>query len=396
MKKKLCFFTGISPNMTYAAANVAIGLSIHNKKDYDFIVYHSGISNSNKLAFSKIPNCQLREFSFKREFQETMLNRLPQTCRFRNIDRLMCFTHYEIFKLLEEYKCVVWLDSDVLIQDDVTSITSFENMSFSSDNEYSVGDQFVTLPRIDYDFEKKAIRIGMMYMRDNIPFQDMYNWCYSKTIELVDYLLNPEQAIFNLLLQEWNIFPDIIPVEWHTDCDKKEAVISKVVHFGTENKVWNNRLIFDAFPEWYRNIRKWIEFGGDISEDFKLDGCTPQNILNKMRLRTEQPFMFDKIPLGSKVVVYGYGNVGKWYIEQIQALKYCKIVAVVDACIDDNTYNEYDLCLINLEYLSSIPEFDYVIIAIENKRVCSDIESILIGKGVKKEKIVRSDYEKEY
>ncbi len=396
MKKELCFFTGISPNMTFAAASIAIGLSIHNKIDYDYIVFHSGISDKNRVAFSKIRNCQLREFSFKKEFEETMLSRLPQECRFKNTDRLMCFTHYEIFKLLEEYKCVVWIDSDVLIQDDITNIRFFENMSFASDDDYCVRDQFTTLPNKKYDYDKKAIRISMMCMRDNIPFRDMYKWCYSKTVELVDYLFNPEQAIFNLLLQEWSIIPDIIPLEWHADCDKKEAVITKVVHFGTENKVWNNKSIFDAYPEWYRNIKKWIELGGDTSEDFKLVGVLPQNIINKMRLRTEQPFMFEKVPPGSRVVIYGFGNVGKWYIEQIQSLKYCEIVAVADASIDDNTYNEYGLRLIQPECLYSIPNFDYVIVAIENKRVCSEIEAFLLRNGLKKEKIVRSDYERKY
>lgn len=41
-------------------------------------------------------------------------------------------------------------------------------------------------------------------------------------------------------------------------------------------------------------------------------------------------FSFDKVAFGGSVIIYGYGKLGKSYIEQIEMTGYCKIVAIVD------------------------------------------------------------------
>ncbi len=93
-------------------------------------------------------------------------------------------------------------------------------------------------------------------------------------------------------------------------------------------------------------------------------------------------FPFDKIPKEAGIILYGAGNVGKEYFEQIKKINYCEIVAWVDK---NNQIGD--------ERVSSIQEiydrkFDYIVIAIESAETCMSVSEMLKGNGVEGEKII--------
>lgn len=47
-------------------------------------------------------------------------------------------------------------------------------------------------------------------------------------------------------------------------------------------------------------------------------------------------FPFDKVKKGSNIIIYGYGKVGKTYIQQLEKLNFCNVI-----CIVDSAYEKY-------------------------------------------------------
>lgn len=93
-------------------------------------------------------------------------------------------------------------------------------------------------------------------------------------------------------------------------------------------------------------------------------------------------FPFDRIPRGAKIILYGAGRVGKTYHHQICLSGYCKIVAWVDKGKEADNQDIKGVGVISSEV------FDYIVIAVENKKTQKDIYKELEKIGIKCEKIV--------
>lgn len=86
---------------------------------------------------------------------------------------------------------------------------------------------------------------------------------------------------------------------------------------------------------------------------------------------------------GCKYVVYGFGNVGKDFCDQLYQDETIKLVGVVDKknilptmC---NTYKPEDISKI---------EFDYILVAVENAKIYKEIQLYLISQNIGEEKIL--------
>ena len=97
-------------------------------------------------------------------------------------------------------------------------------------------------------------------------------------------------------------------------------------------------------------------------------------------------FPFDKVPKGSKVVLYGAGVVGNSYWQCLRDGKYAEVVAWVDRnyakieCVNGVTIEEpLKICE---------TECDYVVIAIKNEVRASEIKEWLLRQGICSEKII--------
>jgi lipopolysaccharide biosynthesis glycosyltransferase len=275
-KKPLAFLLGITGNIAFAAGNVALSLNRHmTGADYDIVVYHTGLAPSDVTAFSKIPNVKLVNFAFEDALIKSLLNRLPKQSRFRDPNRLMCLSHYEVFSLLKVYRTVVWLDADTSIQADISGITGYQPFGITLDGDFTVQNNF-TQPIDGYRMDTPGYCTAVLVAHDTLPYEVMHAWCYQKTREYASYLTNPDQGIINLALQEFGIPADEMPEDtWQCLHWKERAQIANIVHFGHAEKVWNNTSILNAFPEWHRTHRLWLSLGG---ADFDRQKIRPRNI----------------------------------------------------------------------------------------------------------------------
>ncbi|MCI8324866.1 MAG: glycosyltransferase [Lachnospiraceae bacterium] len=96
-------------------------------------------------------------------------------------------------------------------------------------------------------------------------------------------------------------------------------------------------------------------------------------------------FPFRKIPKDSKIILYGAGYLGKIYYNQLEVSGYCDVVAWVDKAFCDEKYKQ--LGVLSLEVASKL-EHDFVVIAIKDRKIISQVKKSLIKIGIQKEKIV--------
>lgn len=96
-------------------------------------------------------------------------------------------------------------------------------------------------------------------------------------------------------------------------------------------------------------------------------------------------FPFGQVPQGSKIVLYGAGNVGKCYYEQIAHLHYCSVVKWMDQNFEKKKVPYMEIS--NPEEIKNV-EYDYVLLAVWDEDIAKEIKGDLIKRKISKEKIL--------
>lgn len=262
-KKNLAFAVAVSSDLLFAAANVALACNQYVRvKDYDIILYYDKLDPSALSAASKIPHCIPKQIRFPDGFVENMLQRLPIYSRFASESALMAFCKFEAFSLLETYKTVVWLDVDINIQANMDELIRHKPLAIIDDGGLLVQINFVK-PIPGYIMSKPGYRTSLIVMQDTLPYEDMYTWCWEKSLEYAHCLFNQDQGILNLLLQKFSIEPITLSLnKWSCPPNRPAAKSASIVHFGGSDKIWMNPNLRSTFPEWQKRHLAWLELGG--------------------------------------------------------------------------------------------------------------------------------------
>ena len=97
-------------------------------------------------------------------------------------------------------------------------------------------------------------------------------------------------------------------------------------------------------------------------------------------------FPYERIPQGSKIVLYGAGQVGKEIYTLLQVTKNCKVVGWFD-----KNYMQFIEHKIDVENPKEIinREYDYILVAVEKEEIFREIkQEILTNISLPKEQIV--------
>lgn len=100
-------------------------------------------------------------------------------------------------------------------------------------------------------------------------------------------------------------------------------------------------------------------------------------------MRIDHLFLFEMIERGKNIIIYGLGNVGKEYIEQIEVTHWCNIIGVSDKVRQETKY-----VFMERSQIAEETTFDYLVIAIESIDISSHIYEEFIRKGIAKSKIL--------
>jgi len=102
-------------------------------------------------------------------------------------------------------------------------------------------------------------------------------------------------------------------------------------------------------------------------------------------------FPFDKVPKNSRIILYGAGNVGQDYYNQVKRLNYCQIVLWVDKAYE-RFREEFGEEIKSIEYIQDA-DYEYIVVANVVSKSIIEIVNYLKSIGVNENKIVRLEIE---
>lgn len=253
-KKKLAIVFGATGNMSFAVASVLMDIKKHspNLAD-DIIIYHNDITEKDKNLLKSIIPCILIDYEFPikdtSKFNEAYFNQFTH----------LAYSRYECFNLLNQYKTVIWLDIDIMLQDDISGLLDYgkNGIGILPGGQLK---EYIFKPIPEYDMDKLGYSTGTIVFTDKIPdYNNLTKWCYDKTYEYAEYLYLPDQAVFNFLLQKFDVEIEIIDLKKYC-CNPREKNYQNaiIVHSYCPEKFWN----FWNIKQWNQNYKEWLKIGG--------------------------------------------------------------------------------------------------------------------------------------
>lgn len=263
MKKELAIIFPSTGNMTFAMANAMLGIKKHSPDlKADIIIFEQGIYEKDKKILNQIMPCKFIEYIFPikdtSNFDQVRFNRFTQ----------MTFSRYECFKLLDEYKKVMWMDTDILIQGDITPMLNYGDktgIAFAPE-PYPLWSLFTDKVWGNYDTDVNFFNAGIFIISNKLPnYTKITDWCYEATKEYAPILHLQDQAILNLMFQEFNLEIESMDKKYNRYPTDKLAKKSTILHAYSSEKFWN----FWNFREWNQNYNQWLKMGGSKYEGKK-------------------------------------------------------------------------------------------------------------------------------
>lgn len=125
----------------------------------------------------------------------------------------------------------------------------------------------------------------------------------------------------------------------------------------------------------------------DYSTIVKMVFCLSEkcNLLNEIIDEKMWQLPYRNIPFGSRIVLYGAGDVGRDYYNAVVDSKYCVIVAWADR--EYEKFDNMEMEIINPLRIIEF-EFDYVLIAVYSIKAKNEIKDFLASLGVEKRKLI--------
>lgn len=262
MKKKIALLLCSTGNEAFAVGNVIIGAKKYlfqnlSAQDYDIIFLTDKLESEDENALKNIFPRIIIEI-YKSPFSKNMLN-------LRELNHFSSFTYarFEAFNLLERYEKVFYVDTDIVIQKDISGIINIEtplSISYFA-NKMPVSGNF-TKENIDlvkdYDLNKVSIIAAVFLINDKLNnYQIMTKWCYDKAEE---YKTN-DQSILNLLIQEFNIETHDLTESYGAYPTSNISKNAHIIHAIGPAKFWRGTYN----KEWEENNKIWIESGGNTT-----------------------------------------------------------------------------------------------------------------------------------
>lgn len=258
----------LADTRTWLVGHILLQLQQTNADVFDeALIYYNEISQKEKELLSRIMPCRFVCY------QSPISEESKQLERFRLFSDLM-FARYEMFRYLDEFETVTWIDTDVLIQKSLKPIlkmarqsgmaANFEDPDNCSaqhpDKMYSC---FLTLPE-GYDCNRYNMSSGLICVSDTLPLRETYTqWLYDATEKYASILSLPDQGVLNMFIQRFCLHPACIG---GTYCAypyyQRDTSNEAVVHAWGGRKFWNNWYVYNQYPIWQTYYDQWIAMGG--------------------------------------------------------------------------------------------------------------------------------------
>lgn len=232
------------------------------------IYYLDPISDKDRQLMSSILPCRFIKYV------SPLPKELFRKERFKLFSELM-FARYEMFSYLSEFEAITWLDTDILIQKDISDMLEKANQTGAAlicedpvNKTAERPDRMKTCFTAElpgYKTDAYLYCSGTIVITDKIDkIDDCTRWCYEKTVEWSDILSLPDQGVINAAIQAFHI--QVTPLCGEDFCcypymgrDCSEAAI---IHAWGLNKFWNDWYVHEHYSAWANYYQEWLKQGG--------------------------------------------------------------------------------------------------------------------------------------
>ncbi len=241
----------------------AIGVLALNIKDRaaklgeELIVFHDGLSRRDRAIISSVFPTKFYRYHFKISWLDRRKNR---SIRYFSP---MVFCKYECLQLLREYDCVIWTDYDVVILKDLHELKESPAALQLVEADGSLRDMFLEEGKMlqieGIDLDQKGVTTPLFVLNRTIgDYMEYYRWCNEATLKYSSYIDLPEQCIFSMMLQKYNIKYECLCSEKYVASPRKDYQNASVIHAAGRPKFWEGL----RNEEWERYYALWLELGG--------------------------------------------------------------------------------------------------------------------------------------
>lgn len=373
----------------------------NSDNDYRIYIFVTSVSDSNCKLLESLSNyyvtvecIDVSEFTSKVDLRESL--------------HLSIETYYRLFipLILPQYDKVLYLDSDMCILADVADLYNEDISGFPVGAVldvpcYILKEHSIEIANLDC---LKTFNAGVLLMNCvEFEAQRIREKCLKLLEE--DYkqkerkLIFADQDALNIALYEnykcidnkWNYQSQYL---WRTDnlfSEYRQEYIENadkayIMHFAGDRKPWNYPSQEKA--EVYWSIAKETPIFDKIVNKIITD---LREAANTISVFEQFQFPYAKVPFGSKIALYAAGVVGRTFYVQMDKSKYAEVVVWVD----QNSGSKFGDAII--EDISRLldTEYEYLVIAIDNKLTANAIMNNLLKMGIDESKIVWQEYLKD-
>ncbi len=246
----------LSKNLTFSAGTLILNLEdIMKDVIEEYVVIHDGIREKDKLILSSLAKVRFIKYEkpeyFFKKIDPLIMNQFTK----------LVFAKFECLRLLEEYENIIMTDTDVVFYKNIEELLIKNNSGL----KFLFGSSLVRSQfkeSIDgYDMTLKGMGAGLIVFHDNLKaYNKLYDFCYGVLTEYGDKIKMPEQAVFDLMIQNYKLFPCELDAKVYCRLPKDQYADQnyKILHSAGQPKFWSgldNEI-------WQKYYIEWIRLGG--------------------------------------------------------------------------------------------------------------------------------------
>jgi len=258
-KNSAVVFCGTS-NQLFAMACVIMDLKrLSPNIAEEIIILHDGkVKESDKTLINRIFATRFIKYDFPIQdtstFDQGILKHFSE----------MVYAKFECLKLLDEYNTILFLDYDIVITKDISELmlpctSGIKVIPAGIGVKGQLLEEYRDIKLEGYDLDAEGISAGTFVFQSNLKnHMQMYDFCYEALRAYNKYLYMPEQAIFDFMIQKYNLSPVYLEPKKYTPHPRDSVNDASILHAYGQPKFWNG--IHNE--QWQKNYAAWVEMGG--------------------------------------------------------------------------------------------------------------------------------------
>lgn len=343
-----CIALAVTPNLEFALANVIIGCekySSNHIQSYCVFVPSDDVDKFNTKILSEISNEKIRLIPEKINcFDDKKLldlkNKYTESVLYK----------FNIFKLLEEFEKIIWLDVDVLIQDDFSELFSIKEPIAWRRSSVKLNRRWKTSTAIDDSWTMP--NAGMIFLQKSIKsyvpcsvLDNIFEFVKEVAINSKDIFI--DEISFGALVHRYKIPLQLVDNKYNAHPFWGIAENAPIVHFAGKFKPWTNNILNLVFYEWEKNNKRYRKLVGNkakLIRDFDIF-TTKADLISGVLYNDYWTKLFESYDLSSifKVRLPNYSNSITAYISRRIPVP----IVIQCSCSWDLSY-----CMISIHYVS--------------------------------------------